>query len=89
MPYYPPRDSEAVPYDNNTWQEKAVADYARISLLQVCELDVFTFWALLHDVIVYNRSQTKKGREWLQNAYRLTQKEPDTGKLRRKLGKGG
>lgn len=58
-------------------------------LFQVYEMDIFTFWALLRDVIIYNQSRTKAGRKWLNNAYRLTQTEPDLPKLRRKAGKGG
>lgn len=66
-----------------------MADYTGIPLFRVYELDMFTFWALLRDVIIYNRSQTEKGRKWLKNAWRLTQTEPDTPALHRKFGKGG
>lgn len=58
-------------------------------LYQVYELDVFTFWGLLRDTVIYNRSRTDKGRKWLQNAYRLTQTTPDTEKLHRKIREGG
>lgn len=66
-----------------------MAEYAGISLPQVGELDVFTFWALLRDAVIYNHSQTKKGREWLNNAWRLTQTEPEVDKLTEKFGKKG
>lgn len=89
IPYYPTKDSEGVPFDINTLQEKAVAEYANIPLPQVHEFDVFTFWALLHDSVVYNRSQTKEGREWLKNAWRLTRTSPDEEKLRKKVKRGG
>lgn len=63
-----------------------VAEYAGVPLLQVQEMDIFTFWALLRDGIIYNNAQTKKGRKWLENAWRLTQTEPDTKKLHQKFG---
>lgn len=66
-----------------------MAEYCNIPLFQVYEMDIFTFWAILHDVVVYNRSQTKEGRTWLKNAWRIRQTEPETEKLRRKAGKGG
>lgn len=66
-----------------------MAEYANMPLPWVYELDIFTFWALLHDVIVYNHSQTKKGREWLQNAWRLNQTEPDEAAIQRKIREGG
>lgn len=66
-----------------------MAEYAGIPLFQVLELDIFCFWMLLHDLVVYNHSQTKKGREWLRNAHRLTQTEPDIDALRQHFGKGG
>lgn len=66
-----------------------MADYAGLSLLQVMELDFFSFRALLRDAIIWNHSSTKKSREWLQNAYDLTLTEPDLPALMKKFGKGG
>lgn len=84
-PYYPSRDSEGVPFDIGTLEEKTVAEYANISFLQVYELDVFSYWALLRDAVIFNRSQTKKGREWLKNAWRIIQTKPDDKKLQQKF----
>lgn len=66
-----------------------MAEYAGISVMDVYALDIFTFWALLHDAVVYNHSQTKKGREWLKNAWRLTQTEPDEEAVDREIMRGG
>lgn len=66
-----------------------MAGYANIPLPDVYELDIVTFWALLHDVVVYNHSKTKEGRKWLQNAWRLTQTEPDDAAITRKINQGG
>lgn len=66
-----------------------MADYAGIPLPHVYEFDVFEFWTLLHDAVVYNNSQTKEGRKWLRNAWRLTRTAPDDKALKQKYGKGG
>lgn len=66
-----------------------MAEYAGISVMDVYTLDIFTFWALLHDAVVYNHSQTQKGREWLKNAWRLTQTEPDEDAVDREIMQGG
>lgn len=66
-----------------------VAEYAQIPLPQVGEFDLFEFWAILRDAVIYNHAQTEKGRKWLDDAWRLTQTEPETEKLREKFGKKG
>lgn len=66
-----------------------MAEYASVSILDTDEFDIFTFWAMLRDAIIFNRSQTKEGRKWLKNAWRIRQTEPETEKLRQKAGKGG
>ena len=88
-PYYPSEDSEGIPYTINTIEEKIVAEYAGVSIPDTEEFDVFTFWGLLRDAIIFNRSQTKEGRKWLKNAWRIRQTEPETEKLHRKIGGGG
>lgn len=54
-----------------------MADYAGVSLPQVEELDVFTFFLLLHDAVVWRLSATEKGREYLDTAARLRMTEPE------------
>ena len=66
-----------------------MAEYCNIPLFLVYELDVFTFWALLRDLVIYNKNQTKEGRTWLKNAYRLTRTAPETEKLYQKMKRGG
>lgn len=66
-----------------------MADYANVSILDTDEMDVFTFWALLRDAVIFNRSHTKEGRKWLKNAWRIRQTEPEATKLHQKAGKGG
>lgn len=66
-----------------------MAAYAGMVLSEVYDLDVFTFWALLRDAVIYNRSQTKAGRDWLKNAWRMTQTEPDDEAVDREIARGG
>lgn len=66
-----------------------MAEYAGISIPEAEKFDVFTFWVLLRDAIIFNRSHTKEGRQWLQNAWRIRQTEPEYGKLHQKVREGG
>lgn len=75
-----------MPFAISTQHEKIVAEYAGVSLFEVFALDVFTYWALLHDAVVYGNAQTEDGRKWLKNAWRITQTEPDREKLHEKYG---
>lgn len=88
-PYYPSGDSEGIPYIIQTAEAKAVAEYARISLFDAFALDIFRYWALLRDAIIYNRAQSEAGRKWLRDAHRLTQTEPDMEGLQAFIEKGG
>jgi hypothetical protein len=45
-------------------------------------MEVLEYWLLLRDAVIYNYMQTKEGREYLDNCYRMEQKEPDRKKLR-------
>ena len=65
--------------------EKRVAEYLKISLLQVDELDLVEYLYFLREAFIYNCSQTEEGREYLRNANRLEQTSPDRKKLREKF----
>ncbi|WP_411680421.1 hypothetical protein [Clostridium thailandense] len=43
---------------------------------------------MLRDAVIYNYSQTKEGRDYLENCWRMEQVTPDRKALRKKLGKG-
>lgn len=88
-PYYPPGDGEGIPYTIHTAADKTVAEYARISLFAVLRLDIFSYWALLRDAVIYNRAQSAAGRKWLKNAHRLTLTEPDVESLQAFIERGG
>ena len=65
--------------------EKRVAEYLRISMLEVDELDLVSYLFYLREAVIYNNSQTEEGREYLRNANRLEQTYPDRKKLREKF----
>ena len=88
-PSNPETDGEGVPFALCSASEKLVSEYAGIPLPAVYDLDIITFWALLRDGVIYNRAQTETGRKWLRNAWRITQTEPETEKLKAKYGERG
>lgn len=75
-----------MPYKINTLSKKTVSEYSGLSFGEVMELDIFEYWGLLRDAVIYNNSITEDGRKWLRNAWRLTQTEPDRKKLHEKFG---
>ncbi len=79
-----------MPYKINTLGKKTVSEYSGLSFGEVMDLDILEYWGLLRDAVIYNNSLTEKGREWLRNAWRLNQKEPDRKRLHEKIRtKGG
>lgn len=67
-----------------------VSEYANISIFDVGKINVIDYWQLRFDAFVYQCNKTAKGQEYLDNAYRITQTEPEREKLREKAnGKEG
>lgn len=60
-----------------------------MSFLQVGELNYIEFLQYRRDAFIAMLSKTEKGQEYLDNAWRMEQTEPDRDALRRKLSKGG
>lgn len=58
-------------------------------MLQVEELDYLDYLIYKRDAFIHRMSQTEKGEEYLNNAWRLEQTTPDRKALREKFGKGG
>ena len=83
-----PDDEPEGHYTTETGDDKFVADYAGISIFQVQELDVFTYWQFLRDGVIYNRRQTESGREYLEKCWVAQQTEPDRAMLRKYFGRG-
>lgn len=86
VPYYP-TDSESKAYFQCvSGFKKIAADYCRCSLQDVYSMDLFEYWSILHDAVVWNRSTTKEGREYLENAYMYMQEKPDREAARKIFG---
>ena len=58
-------------------------------MLEVEELNYLDYLRYRRDAIIYRMSQTEKGQEYLDKAYRLEQTKPDREALRNKFGKEG
>ena len=64
-----------------------MADYAGLSLPEVESLDYLTYLTWRRDAFIHKWSQSEKGREYLDNAWRMEQTKPDREALRKKLRK--
>ena len=87
MPYYPLEDSEGHHYETPTYWDHIVMKYTGLDILQVQQLDYIDYLLYRRDAFITTMSQTEKGREYLNNAYRIEQVEPDRGELRKNFGK--
>lgn len=74
-------------YNISSWWKKLVADYARLSIPEVEELNYLTYLTWRRDAFIYRLNQTENGQQYLDNAWRMEQTEPDRKALRKKLRK--
>ena len=66
-----------------------VSDYTGLDMAEVEDLDYIDYLQFRRDAFILKMSQTEKGREYLDNAYRLEQTEPERKKLRDQFGEEG
>ena len=64
-----------------------VSEYTGLNMFQVEDLDYIEYLRLRRDAFISRLSQSEKGIEYLENAYRLEQTAPDKGALREKFWK--
>lgn len=64
-----------------------MAQYANMSLPDVCDLLLDDYMLLLRDAFIVRKLQSADGREYLDNAWRLEQTEPDVVGLRSTFGR--
>ena len=64
-----------------------VAGYTGLSFLEVRALNYLQYLTWRRDAFIHWLSQTEKGQEYLDNAWRMEQTKPDRVALRKKLGK--
>jgi hypothetical protein len=63
-----------------------VSEYTGLNMREVDELNYIEYLIYRRDAFIYKLSQTEAGEEYLNNAYRLSQTEPDRKSLREKFG---
>lgn len=92
MPYYPGNaEGRAAPYEVETKGEKLVIDYLNISIYDVQEMPIDLYLYFMREAYIYGNMQTKEGREYLENCWRIEQTKPDRKKIRERIKaqKGG
>ena len=62
--------------------------YTGLNIKQVGQLNYIEYLQYRRDAFINWLNQSEKGQEYLRNAWRMEQTEPDRPKLRAKLGKG-
>ena len=64
-----------------------MAEYTGLTLVEVREMEYIQYLILRRDAYIYMLSRTEAGQEYLDNAWRREQTEPDRAGLRAKLGR--
>ena len=64
-----------------------VSAYTGLSFLEVRALDYVQFLTWRRDAFIHWLSQSERGQEYLDNAWRWEQTKPDRPALRKKFGK--
>lgn len=64
-----------------------MSEYTGLNMLQVEELDYIDYLFYRRDAFIWKMSQSEKGVEYLDNAWRLEQTKPDRKRLRAKFSK--
>ena len=70
-----------------TINDKYVADYCNIPIMDVEELGLVEYLCYLRDATIMMLSRTQDGQKYLKNAWRIKQTAPDRQKLREKYNK--
>lgn len=62
--------------------EHLVHEYTGLNFLEIGELDYIDFLTYRRDAFIHSLSQTEAGQQYLDNAWRMEQTEPDRNGLR-------
>lgn len=73
-------------YEITSWGRRLVSAYTGLNFNEVGQLDYGTFLLWRRDAFIHALNSTEAGREYLDNAWRMEQTEPDRAKLRRRFG---
>lgn len=83
------QDSGGHQYSTASWWRHLVSEYTGLSFLEVADLNYLQYLVWRRDAFIHALNQTEEGREYLDNAYRMEQTQPDRKRLREKLRKEG
>lgn len=64
-----------------------MSEYTGLNFFEVSQLDYLQYLIWRRDAFIYRMSRSEEGQEYLDNAWRLEQTEPDRAALRKKFGK--
>ncbi len=76
-------------YNTTTYWVHRVSEYTGLNFLEVWSLNYITYLTLRRDAFISWLSKSEAGTEYLDNAWRMEQTEPDREALRKKLRKEG
>lgn len=85
MPHYQTEAEGAAHYEVETRAEKLVIDYLNISIFDVQEMSLDIYLYFMREAYIYRLEQTKEGREYLDNCWRMEQTKPDRAKIRERI----
>ena len=73
-------------YSSATWYKNLVAGYTGLNFHQIQQLGYVEYLTYRRDAFITKLNGSEEGREYLRNAWRMEQTEPDRAALRRKFG---
>ena len=74
-------------YSSPTWFKHLVAEYTGLSFHEIKQLGYIEYLTYRRDAFICWLNRTDEGKEYLRNAWRIEQTEPDRAALRRKFGR--
>lgn len=74
-------------YSSPTWYKRLVAEYTGLNFLQIKQLNYIEYLTYRRDAFIAMLNRSEEGQEYLRNAWRMEQTEPDRAALRRKFGR--
>lgn len=74
-------------YSTTSYWVHRVSVYTGLNFYEVWSMDYLLFLTLRRDAFISWLSQSEHGQEYLDNAWRMEQTEPDRKALRKKFGK--
>ena len=64
-----------------------MSEYTGLNFFEVSQLDYLQYLVWRRDAYIYMLTRTEAGQEYLDNAWRMEQTEPDRSARRKKYGK--